>query len=528
MKFNEKLDFLMDITRITNSTLGHRVKLDPSYISRLRRGQRNAVKDEGVLRSMAEYFARNFNADYQLKALAERLEKSTDLSDEETRSLCITKWLADEKSEEIRAVGGFLDNLNKMGSGFSVVPVSQTSENNDAPEGSVPDDDISVYSGPEGKRRAAEMFLMEVIDQEAPRTLLLYSDEVTDWMTQDPKFCLRWAELMKQVLAKGNRVRIIHTVSRDLDEMLSAIHQWMPLYMTGLIEPYYYPRKRDGIFKQTLFVAPGVSAVISSSVGSSVESAPNLLVRRKDVVASYEIQFNQYLAQCRPLMQILMDRDRDAHLEILTEFESHNADSLIRSESLSFLTMPEADFEKISERAYVPDNVLASYRSRRIRIFEENLRSQFFGEIIPEFSPEDVTAGKVKVSFSDMMYGHPVYYNAEEYIQHLENILDLIDKHENFHVKLVDGISDINYMLYVKENHGAIISKTSAPYVVLYVSETNMTAAFWDFLSDMSDSPGYTDLDRSEESDRLRRYIERIKKADSIKANVNRDIDKFE
>ena len=54
----------MDITRTTNSALGHRVKLDPSYISRLRRGQRNAVKDEGILGSMAEYFARNFASDY--------------------------------------------------------------------------------------------------------------------------------------------------------------------------------------------------------------------------------------------------------------------------------------------------------------------------------------------------------------------------------------------------------------------------------------------------------------------------------
>ena len=102
----------MDITRTTNSALGHGVKLDPSYISRLRRGQRNAVKDEGILGSMAEYFARNFASDYQLKALAEKLEKEADLSDEGVRSLCISKWLADEKSEDIRAVGGFLDSLN--------------------------------------------------------------------------------------------------------------------------------------------------------------------------------------------------------------------------------------------------------------------------------------------------------------------------------------------------------------------------------------------------------------------------------
>jgi hypothetical protein len=82
--------------------------------------------------------------------------------------------------------------------------------------------------------------------------LLLFSDEATDWMTADQTFASKWASLMVQLLSKGNRIKIIHTVSRDLDEMLNAIRQWMPLYMTGLIEPYFYPKKRDGIFKRTV------------------------------------------------------------------------------------------------------------------------------------------------------------------------------------------------------------------------------------------------------------------------------------
>lgn len=75
------------------------------------------------------------------------------------------KWLADEKSEDIRAVGGFLDSPNSMGSGFPVT-LSQGEAGQKEPEREIPDDDISVYSGPEGKRRAAEMFLKEVIEQE--------------------------------------------------------------------------------------------------------------------------------------------------------------------------------------------------------------------------------------------------------------------------------------------------------------------------------------------------------------------------
>ena len=75
-------------------------------------------------------------------------------------------------------------------------------------------------------------------------------------MTADADYAQLWARLMVRVLTRGNRIKIIHTISRDLGEMLSAISQWMPLYMIGAIEPYFYPKKRDGIFKRTLFIAP--------------------------------------------------------------------------------------------------------------------------------------------------------------------------------------------------------------------------------------------------------------------------------
>ena len=57
---------------------------------------------------------------------------------------------------------------------------------------------------------------------------------------------------MTIVILKGNRIRIIHTVSRALNEIFDAITQWLPLYLTGSIEPYYYPRSQDGVFSAYL------------------------------------------------------------------------------------------------------------------------------------------------------------------------------------------------------------------------------------------------------------------------------------
>ena len=70
----EKLDFLMNITNTSNSALALNIKLDPSHISRLRRGERNALKNEACIGAMGAYFARHCEEDYQQKALAEASE----------------------------------------------------------------------------------------------------------------------------------------------------------------------------------------------------------------------------------------------------------------------------------------------------------------------------------------------------------------------------------------------------------------------------------------------------------------------
>ena len=295
----------------------------------------------------------------------------------------------------------------------------------------------------EGKRRAAEFFLMEVIAQDKPQTLLLYSDEATDWMAADKDFAAKWADLMVRVLSKGIRITIIHTVSRDLDEMLNAIQQWMPLYMTGLIEPYYYPKKRDGLFKRTLFIAPGVSAVVSESIGSSIDHAVNLLIRNNDTISAYVEEFDIFLSQCKPLMRIFTLKHKDEYLNTLTEFEREESNSIIYTDSLSLLTMPDqvasSIMPRIMSRIGVESSSISAYQRQRITFFEKNLLSKTFTEIIPSYDLETIKNGKVKVSFSDMMNDSTVYYTREEYIGHLEYLVYLLENYGNFHIKLIKG-----------------------------------------------------------------------------------------
>jgi len=503
----------MDITKTTNSSLARYVILDASYISRLRSGKRQLPRNEGIINEMATYFARNCSEEYQKKAVRDALGLNPFPKDILSLTNAITLWLLAEKDNSRELIGQFPGNLSAMGS--SVALETGYQGNNTA----FPRDETSIYYGVEGKRHAAIYFLSEMISLDKPQTLLLFSDEETSWMTGDPVFARHWAALMFQMIERGHRIKIIHTISRNLDEMLSAISQWMPLYMTGAIEPYYYPKKRDGVFGRTLFIAPGTVALVSSSVGRETARAANVLHRNPAAVAAYEEEFLQYLSLCQPLMLIFNAKDRDHALFILTEFEKEQCNTLIKTESLSLLTMPETLLSHILERSGLEKEKFQEYFRLRAENFRQSVRANNFTEIIKLPEPQAVIDGQVKVALSSMMAGGAINYTPQEYLLHLQNIVEFLNTYENYHVCLVHGPVEDRYMVYVKEERGAIVAKTSLPPVVLAMSESNMTASFWDFLKTMSGARAYDNPDNKKTIRKLIGYIDQLELAESLKTS---------
>ena len=505
MQFYEKLDFLMKISNTTNSALALQVNLDASHISRLRRGKRSALKDEACLRLMSEYFARRCVDDYQRKALVDVLSTDVTAAAGNDFSELIMNWLTDGTQERGDTVATFLSGLS------NITPKLKTPEEINAPIPAFPKTDTEIYYGLEGKRHAVEYFLSEVIIQENPQTLLLYSDEPTDWMTVDREFASKWASLMVQVLAKANRIKIIHTVSRDLDEMLHAIFQWMPLYMTGAIEPYYYPKKRDGVFKKTLFIAPDTAAIVSSSIGNMISGAANFLVRNHAAVEALSEEFNQYLERCQPLMRVYTPAYRKRYFDTLLEFEKEKGNCILITESLSLLTMPESVVSSVTPRILNLDFDIRELSKKRTASFKQLLQYNSFYEIIRMYDAEMIKNGEVSIASSKMLSGGIAYYTLEEYICHLENIQAYLCDNGNYHVYLTEEPVESRYMVYAKEDLGVIMSKTSAPPIVLAINESNLAAAFWDYLRNFIGEKAYRSPDNTESRDKLFEYINRLK-----------------
>jgi hypothetical protein len=510
LPFHEKLNLLMNITNTTNSTLAHSVSLDASFVSRLRRGTRCPSKNENYIKPIALFLAKHISEEYQKAALSDTLNipLKNIPNDVKTLSDLIYRWFFDQSLHDVATVQGFIDTLTHPD--FKKTPVGNNINVGNYPKSNKID--TLVFYGIEGKQSAALEFLSLIANSQNPQTLLLFSDEDIEWLTSNRDFIAKWSILLMQIASKGNKIKIIHTVGRDLSEMLSAIKQWLPLYMTGAIEPYYYPKKRDGIFQRTLFIAPDTAAVVSGSVGKKIDNTANFLFKDKKTILALADEFYNYFSLCRPLMKILTASETQKFFATLWEFEGEDSDTLITTDTLSTITMPSKVFSSIIARIKTNSkNNFLSKQELRIKNFENSLQNHKFTEAINIPDLEEVLLGKVKIAFSDMFGEAELFYTIEEFISHLENIIRLLKEYKNFHVTLKSDNNISGFMLYVKEDVGVLVAKTSMPSVMFAINESNLTAAFWDYMEPIIRNSKKSPSEKANTIAKLEKIVQKLK-----------------
>ena len=482
MKFHEKLSILMYIAKTTNQELAINSSLDSSYISRLKNGNRKPVKGASYLIAFSHYLSKRLSALNQQELIKRLLGLDSALPfDQVMLADLLYHWLTNDSF----AVSDLAYEL------FKDIP-SLNKEKHRVDRGdqdSFIHSSCCVYFNTEGKRLAALDFLERIANNDDPLTLLLYSDEDMTWMTGDPNFTSQWSQLMKTILTKGNRIRIIHDLTRDLDEIFSAIRSWIPLYMTGAIEPFYYPRIRDGIYKRSLYIAPGLCVSTSSSIGSTAnapEETVTFLFTEKKTIRVLQKEFDNYLTLCRPLMNILTADGSSSYFDLLTDFEKKSGTTVIKTKHLSSISMPETVLRSFLKRNPQSNEAqLLAFQQLRTEYLERTLREYSVQEIFSIPSLDSLCQGKVMIDHSCGLEGKVVYYTKDEYRMHLKHVLHLLQYYENYHVAIEKTPYDLGYSLYAKENTGVMVIKNAPPLVVLSVAENNLAIGFWDFLMEL-------------------------------------------
>ena len=251
--FSTKLKFLMELTKTTNTELADAIPVSQACISRLKNGKRNPPKTAQYISIMADFFATKITE----SNLLDKLHEIIKIDNNKSLKCNLESWF---KSN---------DDIPKLNNDYELVV------------------DNNYFYGDEGKRKAVLKFLNNA-SKKTNKTLLLYSDESMNWMT-DRDFVAQWKTLLLSALKNDNKIKIIHTIAREYSEVFDAVSKWIPMYLTGLIEPYYFPKLRDGIIKRTLFISYTILFSTESEISNKIWKK-NLNQVQFSFISVYKVQ----------------------------------------------------------------------------------------------------------------------------------------------------------------------------------------------------------------------------------------------
>lgn len=476
MMFAERLNALMNIAEVSNTMLGRAVHIDSSHIGRLRTGTRPLPKKHDYLCAMCRYLVAHCRKEYQLNALQKLTAFDNEtMSDSEELAFYLEQWLLAAEADFSAATGRLISGFLRVGPGTSSTCVHKEQRE---PSDELPKK-LSYLYGNAGKRRAVEQFFLMILQEKQPQTLLLFSDENMAWLYEDPLFAARWLELFRQVILKGNRIRIIHTVSRDINELLEAVTKWIPIYMTGMIEPYYYPRLRDGVFQRTLFIAPGTAAVVSSSVQQNTEGMLHFFLTDPTAINAVTLEYQHYLSLCRPLMRIVTAIDSPDFRNDLLALALANQDARLCCTIPPLFTMPEALVQELAQAAK-DDSIYSLWQSSQT-VFMKILKKQRIALAVLDPKVARLKPDALRPTVIGAPSLDSLHYSPEQYDRHIAYLHELKQQYD--HLSLTfrsDILADM--LLYVKDGIGAVMAKATPPAVVFVFDEPNMVNAFWDYL----------------------------------------------
>lgn len=450
----DKFNFLMRVTETKNNKLGKAISFDPSYISRIRSGTRNIPKHKRFIQPVAAYFANAVRTAGQKEALAD--------------NICPGKSWPEDISAATSLIAEWLEEAKYAS----------------------PEDEQIFFFGNSGKRACCLRFLTELVDFNEPVTLLLHSEEDMRWIYEDSKFLNSWAALLQAILQNGGKIVIVHTLKRTLGEMLASISRWSPLYASGSIDAWYCPRLRDNIFRRSLFIARGRSAIIAQTSG--VANRLNILIRNPEAVKALEDDFEDFLSTCRPLMKIYNTANHRYFASVLSQFKNEESPLLQFHATPSWLAMPKEVAASLSQRPGCDSfyHHMTDYR-RRLFMRQRSI-ANFVTDIISLPGIDTVIKGKVPVPLTDFFGIPPLFYNAEEFRLHLMASLQLLKNAADYNVVLLsadmtysvfDNQALANYSMIYSEKAGVILCGVQAPTTVTYSREQNIVATVGEFLN---------------------------------------------
>lgn len=474
---------LLTVVPINISDLARFLNYDPSYISRIRNGQRQPANPTEFARKISIFVTKHFQTVEQKAVISslincpmEELSNYTDFQDR------MTNWLLAESGAVKDSMTVFLEKLDE----FNLNEYIHSIHFNELKIPSVPFQiPISrTYWGIKEMMESELDFLKATVLSKSTAPVIMYSDMPMKEMAKDPEFPKKWMFGMAMMLKKGLHLYQIHNLDRSFDEMMLGLESWIPMYMTGLISPYYLKNVQNNTFLHLLKVS-GSAALSGEAITGCHENGKYYLTKSKREVAYYQRRADELLKNADSLMDIYRsDREAELNTFLIADTRKSGKRRGIRS-TLPLYTISEELLERILIR-HGMDNSQKQRIKKHVKAQKERivsiLASETLEDEVPALTPEEFRKNPPVLDLSGIFCETNLLYSEEEYRTHMSDTQAFSRKNSNYILRISTAPTFHNLQILIHEGQWAMISKAKAPAIHFVIYHPKLRNAIENFI----------------------------------------------
>lgn len=319
----DNINKLQEKLSITTVDLSRAIGYDSSFVSRIKNKERKPANIENFIDKIRTYIIFVISQNGQKKNdLVNLLNCSEDdLQDINNFKEIFSEWLCskhiDSRPDDIQNFLTKLDtfNLNDyIRTDFDKVKVT-----------TVPTiiKSSKSFFGIEGRKKAESQFLITTLLSKSDEPIFFYNDLPIAQAGEDENFKKSYVLAMTKLLKKGLHLNMVHNLNRPINELLLGLENWIPMYMTGSISPYYFKNPPSNFF-QVCHYTSGSVALNSECIKYNEKKSKFYLTTKKDEVEFEKEKSKYMLSKATPLMKIYKEQDKSSFDEFMDKYKDKN------------------------------------------------------------------------------------------------------------------------------------------------------------------------------------------------------------
>ena len=463
---SQKLDILLRELDINISRIAAFLHYDPSYLSKIRTGKRNPAHHQQFIEKICEYVASNYKDEQDRKKVTYLIQCNEDeLADSSLYRRKLREWLSSSKPEDVDYVSAFLRKVDSFNLDDYIRAIHFDSFKVPKVPFQLP---VSRhYYGLKEMREGELDFLKHTVLSKSMKPLYICSDMPVEDMAADEDFAKKYMFGLAMVLKKGLHIHIIHDVERPMKDMMLGLENWVPLYMTGQISPYYLKGVQNRIYSH-LHYCSGQVAMTGDCISGHHDLAHYYLTSRKEEVSISQKNMEFLLKKAHPLMDIYREeRKKELHASLL-----ENAGKEGRRRRVLAVpdlgVLPKKLLEEILERNHVVLNektvILESYK-RSATCLETILKHSVVEDEVSVLSEAEYEKYPLVLPLAECFLEKDIRLTYEEYHACIDAAENYAKVNENYQFNLTKIKGFHNIQITCFEGKWCMISKNRTPAI---------------------------------------------------------------